>query len=168
MKPSLTFWLVLVLIGLMGTKILLQRSEIAEVNEAAAKVAVSVANERTEAATKLAAAHALIRTKEQELRTEFNASEKMKYDQLQDANARASDLATRLRNSETKYTRLKRELSQASASTGITEAPTGSPEPELLGEFGEADVAEAKRAELIRSHLLGCYRAYDSLTQKLK
>lgn len=145
-----------------------QRTEIAVVSKEAAEARASYASERADAATQLAMVISANRTKETELRTEFSLIEKAKDDQITIHAATAQRLTDRLRNSETKSATLARELSKARASTGTQEAPSGSNQREVLGEFGEADVAEAVRADLIRVNLIECYRKYDELANKLK
>lgn len=109
-------------------------------------------------AEKLAEAQAKVRKAEQSLQTQAAKSRQELQSYEQTLSRQRAGLLARVRAAEA---RARARVPQATATPSAGEASPGDPGVELLGTIGEEHVEEAVRADLIRKHLIECYRQYD-------
>jgi len=125
-----------------------------------AEAAVALATERREAAVRLAQEQAQVRKTENTLQASAAQTREQIHEATQSIAAERDALLDRVRLAEARAA--KAALSRASAAAGNPPAPQGDDGGELLATIGFKDVAEAERADLIRTALLGCYRDYEA------
>lgn len=137
-----------------------------------AKVTTTLANERAdwqkervEKATLLAAAVTRNRNTEYDLTEQATQLRKQTNVQVQTLSAQRDGLLQRVRNAEARLAAA--HVPGADPTTVDRQAPAGGDGAELLGTYGEEDVREAERADLIRLHLASCYRQYDRAQEAL-
>ena len=125
------------------------------------------AEERTKAATALAAATTQARAKEQALTAAAHQSEEIKNAEIATLAARAADLRRRLRNAEASAA-TARLLPGAAAASAAGQVAGERDRPELSGSLGYDVVSEAERGDTIRLQLAACERQYDAAREAMR
>ena len=126
------------------------------------KAETTVSQMETRHAKALAKAEGEARKAEQELVAKTAAIRKETNEKINTLNAQRDVLLSRVLHAEANAATALL-LPRPSETAGDGETATGDNQPELLGKLGEADVHEAMRADIVREHLLACYRQYDSV-----
>ena len=124
------------------------------------KYKAEVLGEQVKDATRLAKAEKDLRALETKLQAASASNRKVTNEQARVFSDQRDALLERVRNAERSRAD-QVDMPSTSAATGAGQAAGRSDDTELLGSFGEEDVQEAYRADLIRLHLASCYRDYD-------
>ena len=125
------------------------------------------AEERAKQSQDLAKAQAAARSAEAGLQAGAAEIRKETNDQVRSLAAHRDALVRRLRVAESNLA-TARLVSETTAAARAGQAAGGGGRPELPASIGEADVAEAERADVIRLHLAACYAQYDRAQEALK
>ena len=125
------------------------------------------AEERTKAATALAAATTQARAKEQALTAAAHQSEEIKNAEIATLAARAADLRRRLRNAEASAA-TARLLPGAAAASAAGE-PAGLRDGLVIPDrVGDGLVRLAERADAVRLQLAACERQYNAAREAMR
>ena len=125
------------------------------------------AEERTKAATALAAATTQARAKEQALTAAAHQSEEIKNAEIATLAARAADLRRRLRNAEASAA-TARLLPGAAAASAACE-PAGLRDGLVIPDrVGDGLVRLAERADAVRLQLAACERQYNAAREAMR
>ena len=125
------------------------------------------AEERTKAATALAAATTQARAKEQALTAAAHQSEEIKNAEIATLAARAADLRRRLRNAEASAA-TARLVSRAAAASAAGE-PAGLRDGLVIPDrVGDGLVRLAERADAVRLQLAACERQYNAAREAMR
>lgn len=156
-------WMALAILAitlLVGQSWRLHVSQLAE-----AKAITTLANERAAAAQANTTQIGAIRKIENSMEVTASETRKTTNAQVSSLNVRSDSLLQRVRNAA--VSAKPAEVPSTSAVAGDGQAAGRDPQPELLGQFGEEDVREAKRGDTIRLHLQACYALYDRAQEAL-
>lgn len=159
------FGFVVALVAL-GSLYIVQTAKLYQVRLELAETITQASEERAAAAAKLADAQGKLRQTEQQLNATASEVRKETNEKVQSLIAQRNDLLRRVRLAEARAA-TNSLVSQATADPGTGETVSGDSGSELLGSLGTEDVEEAGRAEIIRNHLLACYKQYDSVRESL-
>lgn len=128
---------------------------------------VAAAAQQQAASEALAVAEQAARAKESQLQTEIDDLRGHSNAQITTLLAQRDALLARVRTAEARA-RAAVPVPSTRSDTEARATPSGDSGAELLGSLGSADVEEAARADLIRTHLLTCYRQYEAVRHALE
>jgi hypothetical protein len=156
----------LVLLVLLG----LQTWRLQEAQVDLAQLEAAWAKERTAAAAQRAAKQDATRTVEQGLTQSAHKTRRTTNAQVRTLAAQRSRLLERLRLAEANATVAvpAGDVPGPADAPADRQAPAGSAGAGLPAPLGAEDVREAERADVIRLHLVACYRDYDRAAAALK